>query len=135
MPTNLKSLCGDRYRVVDDGTDDEDRAERVWCQEIPGRHGTIYPHDRGGSLAVRVESTRVAKRVRALGLRVVQAGDFETVFVFDPKLLDHIAALVSAKKRRHLSPAARARATERLRTLADTRRQVVSLHSEGVSHV
>lgn len=133
MPTNLKSLCSDRYRVIDDGTDDSERSERVWCLEIPGRHGAIYPHGHGGSLAVRVDSARIAKRFQTLNLKVIQRGDDETVFIFDPRLLDRVAALIVAKRRRRLSPEARAKATERLRRLAAVRSKALSPHSEGGS--
>lgn len=135
MPTNLRQTFGDRYRVVDDGTDDADRAGRIWCQQIPGRHGVIYPHADRGTLAVTVLSDRIAKSLRKLGMKVVQAGEEETTFVFDPKLLDQVALLVGSKKRRRLSPEARERATARLKGLVGVRSGPFSSHSEGGSSV
>ena len=112
---NLRQFCGDRYRVVDDGTDDSDRSERIGCQEIRGKHGAIYPYGRNGSLAVRVESSRIAARVEALGLKVIQRGDFETVFLFESKQLKEIAAMIQAQKRRQLSPEEKAKLVARLK--------------------
>lgn len=112
---DLRELFGERYRVVDDGTDDCDRSERLGCQEIRGKHGTIYPYGRNGSLAVRVESSRISARIESLGLKVIQRGDFETVFLFDPKQLNKIAALIQAQKRRQLSAEEKAKLVARLK--------------------
>lgn len=112
---NLKSQYGDRYRVVDDGTDDRDRAERVWCMEIRGKYGAIYPHGADGTLAVRVESARVARRFTSLALKVAQRGDDEVVFVFTADLIDKVGALIRARRRRQVSPERRAQLAEGLK--------------------
>lgn len=130
MPTNLKTLYGDRYKVQDDGTDDADRAERIWCQEIPGRYGAIYPHGQDGTLAVRVDSPRVAAKFQPLGLRAVQSGDRETVFVFETKLLDQVAALIHARRRRRLSPEQRARQAA---VLTEARKRLARPYSKPIS--
>ena len=124
--TDLKLAFGDRYRVVDDGTDDSERAARVWCYEIRGRYGAIFPHGFNGTLAVRVDSVRVARRFEPLGLKAVQKGDSETVFVFDLKLTDRVATLILAKRRRLLSPEQLAVLAERLRHGRERTRQVDS---------
>lgn len=103
---DLRELFGERYRVVDDGTDDCDRSERLGCQEIRGKHGAIYPYGRNGSLAVRVESSRISARIESLGLKVIQRGDFETVFLF---------AAEAAQQNRCPDPGPKAAAIERRR--------------------
>lgn len=109
MVTNLKQLCGGRYKIVDDGTHDGNRAERMWCQEIQGRYGAIYPHGWDGSLAVRVDRPRAVRKVRALGYPVASDGEAEVVFVFPPSDIDRVARLIRARRRRRLSPEQRAR--------------------------
>jgi len=121
MPvTNLQEKYGSKYKVVDDGTDDPCRAERVWCQEIRGRHGAIYPYGHDGSLAVRIEAkTKVKNNARAGKLEkerflVIQRGDWEIVFKFPPDQIHYIADLIKAKKRRHLSLEQRAKVLKTL---------------------
>jgi hypothetical protein len=114
--TNLQEKYISKYKVVDDGTDDPVREERVWGQEIPGKYGAIYPCGYDGSLSVRIESkTKVrnnprAKRLEAEGFAVIQRGDWEIVFKFDPAQIFYIAGVIKAKKRRHLSPEQKAQA-------------------------
>lgn len=127
---NLKAEYGGRYRVVDDGTDDSDRAERVWCMEIRGKYGAIYPHGTDGTLAVRVESARVARRFAPLGLQVVQRGDDEVVFLFAADLIDKMAALIRARRRRQVSPERRAQLAQHLR---EARERAASPDSKPVS--
>lgn len=128
MPvTNLHKKYGSKYKVVDDGTDDPCREGRVWCQEIRGKHGAIYPYGYDGSLAVRIEGkTRVsnnsrAQRLEQEGLAIIQSGEWEIVFKFDPERIHEIAELIVAKKRRHLTPEQRVKAMEAL-AKAGTRR-------------
>lgn len=117
MPvTNLQEKYGSKYKVVDDGTNDTCRDSRVWCQEIRGRHGTIYPYGYNGSLAVRFDSKTKAKtnawakRLKKEGFPVIQRGGWEIVFKFESAQIDYIADLIKAKKRRHLSPEQKAQA-------------------------
>lgn len=121
MPvTNLQEKYGGKYKVVDDGTDDPCREGRVWCQEIRGKHGAIYPYGYDGSLAVRIEGkTRLSNNARAQGLEqeglpVIQRGEWEVIFKFDPERIHDMAELIGAKKRRHLTPEQRAKAMEGL---------------------
>ena len=108
--TNLKQKYGSKYKVVYDGTDDSCRAELVWCHEIRGRHGIIYPYGHNGSLAVRIEAktkiknNAVARRLESEGFPVIQRGDWAINFEFMPEQIDYIAGLIKAKKRRRLSP-------------------------------
>ena len=111
MPlTNLREEYGFKYRVVDDGTDDPVREERPGCQEIPGKHGAIYPYGHDGSLAARFHSkTRGktdawAKRFQKEGFPIIQRGDWEIVFKFPSDQIHRFADLIKAKKRWHLNP-------------------------------
>jgi exonuclease III len=122
MPViNLKETYGSKYKVVDDGTNDSVRAERVWCQEILCECGVIYPYGHDGSLAARFDSTTMektrawARKLKREGFLVIQRGDWEIVFKFTPEQIDYIAKLIKAKKKRHLSPKHRARASEFLK--------------------
>jgi hypothetical protein len=110
MPAiNLQETFGDKYKVVDDGTDDPCRAERIWCQEIRGKLGVVYPYGVDGKLAVRIGSTTKtktdvwAKRLEKAGFPVVQRGDWEIVFKFNLDHFHYFADLIKAKKRRQLT--------------------------------
>ena len=129
--TNLLAKYGHKYKVVDDGTDDQCRAERGWCQEIRGRNGIIYPYGYNGSLAARFDSKTKTKtnvwvyKLRAEGFTLIQRGDWEVIFKFDPDKIDYIAGLIHAKKKRHLSPEQRVRAEAALaKARKQTRRKV-----------
>lgn len=114
MVTNLKAAFGERFQVRDDGTGDGEKVERVWGQEIPGRHGVLYPFGLNGSLAVRVEGSRRIRRATTMGWRLVQDGDLEAVFVLDPKDAARAAVLIQARRRRVLTPDQRATVAARL---------------------
>lgn len=115
MVTNPKQSYGSRFVVRDDGTNDPEKSERIWAMEILGKHGTMYPYGYDGTLAVRVESRRLAKKLEAMGYQVRQRGDWEVVFLFPLKDFELIAGLVGARKRRQLGPEARAKLVERLK--------------------
>lgn len=91
--TDLRAFT-DRYAVRDDGTQDP-----PWSLEIPGTWGAIFQHDEGGRLAVLAQSTAAIRKLAALGLKVTQRGDTEAVFIFDPRHLSEVAAIVQAKRR------------------------------------
>lgn len=112
---NLKETYGHKYRVRDDGTDDSDRKERVWCQEIPGKYGNIYPYGHNGTLAVMCDHPKISTRIESLGLQVVQRGEAETVFLFKPEQIEQIAILVQSRKKKVFSQEAKDRATNRLK--------------------
>ena len=114
--TNLMKEYGDIYKVIDDGTDDSNRDEHVWCQEIRGRHGIIYPYGYNGALAVRFDSKTKSKtntwamRLKSEGFQIIQRGDWEVVFRFPPSQINYIATLIKARKKRHLTAEGRAKA-------------------------
>lgn len=122
---NLSERYGKVYKVRDDGTEDSCRENRIWCQEIRGKYGVIYPFSNVGQLAVRVVSkTRiknslVAARLIKEGYKCVQQGDWEQVFVFEQAKFTSVATLIQAKKRKRLSPENKAKA---IAALAKARR-------------
>lgn len=126
---NLRALAGDRYRVRDDGTQDAMRSERAWCLEIPGAHGSIYPLGDNGDLGVWTASARIAGRLAALGLRLVQGGE-ESAYRFPPARFEQVAALIQARKRRQLTPEQRAACAARL---AGPRNKAVRVPEGGTS--
>lgn len=133
MVTDLKKLAGNRYCVRDDGTADADRSERIWCLEIRGKHGRIYPQGWNGDLAVCADSWRIGKRLAAMGHKQIsgpKTGCTEAVFRFPPADLDRVAEVIQAKKRRHLSPEARVKA---VKALAGARARVQGPDSLPVS--
>ena len=117
---NLEEAYGQRYVVVDDGTNDSSRAERPWCMEIRGKYGAIYPYGYDGRLAVRVDAKNLWKRFDAMELPVVQHGQIEKVYLFHAGSLDVIATMIQAKRRRQISPEMRAKLAERLKPDART---------------
>ena len=106
--TDLRAFSS-RYVTRDDGSHDP-----PWSLEIPGKLGAIYPHGASGSLAVLTQSSRAIRKLVALGLKVVQRGDTEAAFMFDPRQIDQVAAIIQAKRRRRLSPEHRAAAVAAL---------------------
>lgn len=130
MPvTNLRELCGSVFVIRDDGTDDSERAERVWCLTIPAVYGEVYPCGNNGDLAVWTASQRIARKLAALGLRVVQRGD-EVAFRFPPARLDEVARIIQARRRRRVSPEQAAILAARLRA---ARSKAVSSPEERTS--
>lgn len=112
---DLKREYGAVYRVFDDRTDDSDINERIGCQEIRGAYGCIYFHGKG-LLAVYTDSVRISNRLERMGLAVKQRGDFETVFLFDPKDIHAVAAIIQAQKKRQLSDSQKAMLTARFKS-------------------
>jgi len=127
MPvTNLQEQFGDRYRVQDDGTEDPCREERVWCMEIRGKKGKIYPYGWDGSLAVFVNSRKMARVMGGLGYKRLQSGDSEFSFKFPLADIHQVARLIKAQKRRQLSLEQKAALVLRLKGSRDTGGQMDS---------
>ena len=113
QPIDMKAEYGRRYRVRDDGSGETERAEKVWCQEIPGRRGIIYPAG-GCDLCVSGESRDARRKFEEMGLRLVQGGD-EWTFRFHASRLDEVAVVVGSRRRRQVSAEAKARFVAMLR--------------------
>lgn len=115
---NLKERYGDVYRVVDDGTNDSDKVERVNCQEIRGLYGKIYPWS-NDLLAVYTTSAKIGKRLERMGFQVRQRGEYEMVLVFHPEMFELVAGIIQARKKRTLSETQRASLLARLKKPKD----------------
>lgn len=102
-PINLKEKYGHLYRIRDDGTDDSDRKQRVWCQEIWGPTAVIYPYG-GDELCVSTTGRLLRGKLKRLGFPIEQWGDTEGTFRFPESRIHEIAALIGARKRRQLTP-------------------------------
>lgn len=112
--TNLERRFGDRYVIQDDGINNPDRIERVWCQEIPHKTGTIYPCGFNGDLAVWSNSARIMTKLESLGMKRIQGGS-ESCYRFPVSQFEQVAAIVRPKKRRRLSAEQRTKSIERLK--------------------
>ncbi|MDD5629955.1 MAG: hypothetical protein PHU21_12885, partial [Elusimicrobia bacterium] len=61
----------------------------------------IYSYsERTGTLAVLAQANCAIRKLAHLGLKVVQRGQSEAAFVFDPKLPPQVAAIIRATKKR-----------------------------------
>jgi hypothetical protein len=87
-----------QYRITLDPAA-ESRSD-PWMYQIPGKYGVIYPvgSDR---LAVEVDGHReVARRLRALRVKLVQDGDEEQTFTFHVSLFKQVAAVVRSFRKK-----------------------------------
>lgn len=118
---NLRKTFGRQYKVAHEQSFHAERpefraAEEAWLQVILCQSGHIFPW--GGDLlaASTAKGGSVAKRLKALpGVEVVQDGADGATVVFPVDRFDEIAQIIKPRRRRRLSPEARARAVERLR--------------------
>lgn len=94
---DLRSLAGGAYLVRDDGSGEP---------EIPGALGSIYCYsERSPALAVLAQTAHAVRKLAELGLKVLQRGDGEASFRFDPQLLPQVAAIIGARKSSATAPA------------------------------
>ena len=118
---DLKDLFGDRYQVVYEESYEAERGRSArghepWLLMIPCKFGHIYPQ--GGELLAASTDHRgpVANRLVNLPcVRVLQDGDDGVNVVFHVDDLVEVAKVMSARRRRKLSPEKRNEQTERLR--------------------
>src|SRR5262245_55532464 len=83
--------------------------------EIRTRTGCVYEYS-PSLLTVQVDGhPKVAARVKRLGYRVLQEGDFEITFLVPHGGLDDIASLIHPRRKRQLSANAKAALVSRLR--------------------
>ena len=99
---NLHELYGNKYRIVDDGTNSRVPEERVSCQEIPGKYGAVYFYG-SGKLAARLESIKIATKYEQIVERCIQNGDDERTFVFSPDKFEQVAIMLKSRKKKVLS--------------------------------
>ena len=102
---DLKQNYGHRYRIGRDECDD---------QLIPHKWGHFYSHS-ATELACFVEGNKKFNRIMQQfpDIRIMQEGDDEIIFVFDPDLLPKLAKVLKASKKRQTSETER----ERLATI------------------
>jgi hypothetical protein len=113
---NLKAIAKAKgYRL----TWDESRAGREQdanLMQIPCKHGHIYPHG-PKTLGAAVDGhPGIVRKLLALpGTRCHQLGDRgEANILFGVELLDTVAGVMRVRRRRRMTDAQRAAATERL---------------------
>ncbi len=110
---DLKAEYGRDYRITLDESasiPEQEREEKLWYYRIPGRlsHSHIGVWNEN-TLSVYAEGPLVKKIAAYPGLKVVQRGDREIQATFPPEMLNEIASLIKAKKRKKLSPEQRER--------------------------
>jgi hypothetical protein len=104
---DLKAECGGRYRIALDpsaGIEGQSRKERLWYYRIPCKFGHIYVHgkERLGAYA----SGRVATKLAAhQNVTVHQRGDSEVSVIFSIEIVDIVAWILGARRRRTVSAA------------------------------
>lgn len=104
---NLKTLFGRRHRVLTDEVGD---------QILLCRYGHIYVHG-PEKLGVATNGRRIGLKLAAIpGVEVWQDGDDDGMnLIFPVTAFDAVAMIIQPRRRRQLSEAARAAATERLK--------------------
>ena len=118
---DLRARFGDRYRLGTDPSLEAERTEfraeeRRWLTTILCRHGEIIPWGGFKLAACTSGAGSIGKRLRALPfVEVAQNGQDGRNVVFDLEHFDEVAEIMQPRRRRRLSPEARAAAGERLR--------------------
>ncbi len=81
----------------------------IYYQIIPGKFGEIYWHS-DNRLAVQVNSGKLMSRVSKLkGVETFVEGDGEGIYLFSLDMLDTIAEIIKARRRRQVSEKERER--------------------------
>ncbi len=113
---DLKSVAGDRYRIIVDPSAefDTDRVSKLWFLRIPCRYGFVSVHGTDTLAAWTGSRKMIARLIEVPGVRVHQRGDAEARVLFHLKQFEVVADLLQARRRRHLSPKARSLATARI---------------------
>jgi hypothetical protein len=107
-----------KYKVYKDkvkGLVPEEKETQLFRYELKGKYGEIYPYGYDESLAVYVNSPKIASIIKKrFNLEILQIGDYEIVFKFHPDLLEKIGELIKAKKKRNISKDLKSKLLERL---------------------
>ena len=105
IPYDLRKHANTCRVTVDESIQHETFAsDKAWLCQIPCRHGHIYIYGTN-MLGAFASGSRIAARLLSLpGVTRHQVGDGEASVTFPPEMLDVVAALLGAKRRRHLSP-------------------------------
>lgn len=100
----------DKYRVAFEDSyyhagpiDRADSDFPIYYQVIPGKHGEVYWHS-DNRFAVQLNSRKLMGRVKRLkGVEAFIEGDGEGVYLFPLNMLDTIAEIIKARKRRQVT--------------------------------
>jgi hypothetical protein len=107
-----------KYKVYKDKAKDlvsEEKEKQLFKYELRGKYGEIYPYGYDESLAVYVNSPKIVSIIKKrFNLEILQKGDYETVFKFYSDLLEKIADLIKAKKKRVISNEFKSKLLQRL---------------------
>jgi hypothetical protein len=117
-PLDLKAIAADRYRITLDESAkvDTSRDSKVWCTQIPAKHGHVGTYSER-ELSAFCSGRRLFARLLAIPtVRVVQEGDSEIRVAFSPQHLDQVATLLRARRRTVLSDSERVRRTALLQS-------------------
>ena len=118
---DLKVMFGRRFKLGVDPSYHAERPDlrhdaRPWLRTILCQHGEIIPWGNSTLAAVTAKAGTVARRLKALpNIEVWQDGSDGVTVLFDAADFDQIADIMRPRRRRHLTPEARAAAGERLR--------------------
>jgi len=102
---NLRELYGDKYKVKYDESFYAENPkfrgiEESELQIIPGKYGHVYSQD-NSLLAVSTNSRGLTmKRLIQIGVIIYQNGDDGFNGLFDPLIIDQVAEIIHARKRR-----------------------------------
>jgi hypothetical protein len=112
---DLKALAEGKFRITLDESAEVDpsREERPWYYRIPCKFGHIGLWTKTELSACAVGRVMPGKLMAIPGVRVVQRGDHEVQVAFPPDLLDEVATLLHARRKRRISDETR----ERLRVM------------------
>ena len=131
---NLRKRFGHEYRITHDEAYKAEATEfrtqeEPWLQQIPCDKGHIDAY--GGEFLEACTNTRGGTAVKLMRLPFIDRGrsmdgDDGVNAVFHVDHFDEVAAIMRPKRRRRLSPEARAAAVERLRKYKFTARKPLS---------
>jgi len=130
---DLKDHAGSRYRIeLDPSARYEPKSEQPWLRRIPcDRRAFIGVHGPKALMAYVPGKRRAARLLAVPGVECRQLGDDEVNVVFPLELLDTVAGILRARRRRHvvLSEAERAARIERLRSPAQKQKRARIPHA------
>lgn len=118
IPINLKESFGKQYKIFEEESwwhepKGEQKAGRVWSQEMRGQNGKVYAKDATALLAY-TDRPKTRQNLKQMGLTIHQWGDEEAVFVFQPERLEEVAGVLRLRRKRRMSQEQRNAAISRL---------------------
>ena len=125
--TDLEKLSNGKYRVTYEdgfsaaGSSEEDK---VWCRQIKGKHGLVYPYGKDGSLTAYTESNRFRNRLLKAGLELQLKFQDGANLKFYPDKFQLVADTLKLKKKRtvKMTDEYKAKLLERVKKMQEARR-------------